>query len=287
MTASELASRDFQISLAGWSLHRTIGEEEGKIPQLDMPRLARKEFGIGAIELVSPMLASTEPPYLDALAKNAADHDVKILLIMVDHEGTIASPDAAEREDAVKRHSRWIDIAAGLGCHSIRLNWHGAEAEVTKDPPACRAVIERSVAPFRALADHGDKKGVNVIIENHGGPSSYPEAIVQLMMAVDHERFGTLPDFGNFPQDVDPYLAIDLMMNFAKAVSAKCMDFDDATGEETVLDYARILDIVVGKHDYHGHVGIEYSGPRLSEFDGIKACKRLLEKLRGDLRSQI
>ena len=31
---------------------------------------------------------------------------------------------------------------------------------------------------------------------------------------------------------------------------------------------------------YDGYIGIEFEGDRLSEFDGIKACKRLLDKLR-------
>jgi len=270
----------FGISLAGWSLHRSVGEGEGKIPHLEMPRVAREEFGIEAIELVSTMLASRDAAYVRQLAKNAADHDVKILLIMVDGEGEIASEDAAKRADAVARHSRWIDIAADLGCHSIRLNWHGAPADVVSRPRECKAVIDRSAPAFRQLCDYGDGKNVNVLIENHGGPSSYPEAMVQLMLAVDHPRFGTLPDFGNFPADVDRYRATDLLMNFAKAVSAKCNDFDDETGEETGMDYGRLIEIVVDKHDYHGYIGIEYGGSRLSEFDGVRACKRLLDRLR-------
>jgi len=36
----------------------------------------------------------------------------------------------------------------------------------------------------------------------------------------------------------------------------------------------------VDKHNYHGYIGIEYEGNRLSEFDGIKACKKLLDKLK-------
>jgi len=70
-------------------------------------------------------------------------------------------------------------------------------------------------------------------------------------------------------------------MNFAKAVSAKCYDFDDQTGVETSLDFERLMAIVVDQHGYHGHVGIEFEGSRLSEFDGIKACKKLLESLQG------
>lgn len=270
----------FGISLAGWSLHRTIGMGAGKLAQLDMPKLAREEFGIEAIELVNTMLASTEAAYIDELAKNAAAYDVRILLIMIDNEGMLAAEDACERDDAVRRHKKWIDVAADLGCHSVRANWRGAPEDVVLRPRECRAVIERSAPAFCALCEHGAEKGVNVLIENHGGPSSYPEALVQLMLTVDHERFGTLPDFGNFPADVDRYRATDLLMNFAKAVSAKCNDFDDETCEEKSMDFARLLDIVADKHGYDGYVGIEYGGDRLSEFDGVRACKRLLDRLR-------
>ena len=69
------------------------------------------------------------------------------------------------------------------------------------------------------------------------------------------------------------------MMPYAKGVSAKSYNFG-ADGRETTLDYARILKIVTDS-GYHGFVGIEYEGSRLSEPEGIKATKKLLESLRG------
>ncbi|MFO7974615.1 MAG: TIM barrel protein [Candidatus Hydrogenedentota bacterium] len=273
--------RDFKISLAGWSLHRSIGEGGGKIPMLDMPKIARNEFDIGAIELVNQMLPASDTAYLDKLAKNAADNNVKILLTMVDGEGVIGHPKADQRQDAVVRHQKWVDITDYLGGHSIRMNWTGAPRDIAERPAALKEFIDRCVPEFRKLCDYADSKDINVMIENHGGASSEPNALIQLMVAVDHPRFGTLPDFGNFPEHVDNYLATDLMMNFAKAVSAKCYDFDDQNGNETRLDYERLISIVVDQHAYHGHIGIEYEGSRLSEFDGIKACKNLLEKLQG------
>lgn len=281
------AAREYGISLAAWSLHRTIGVGEGKTPMLDMPKLTRQEWDIEAIELVNRMLAEHEKsfpdmkPYLDALAKNSADNNVKLLLIMVDGEGNIGGETEEERKDAVTRHQKWIDICEYLGCHSMRMNWAGGAKGVESDPAGIDALVKRSVPGFRALCEYGDRKDINVIIENHGGPSSVPEAVEKLMAAVDHERFGTLPDFGNFPKGADVYDGIDRLMKFAiKAVSAKCHDFDDTTGEETVLDYPRLIDIVVDKHNYHGYLGIEYEGDRLSEFEGIKRCKALLEKLK-------
>src|SRR4029077_17469297 len=100
--------------------------------------------------------------------------------------------------------------------------------------------------------------------------------------------FGTLPDFGNFPADresgkytIDVYEAIARMMPSAKGVSAKSYDFD-AAGKETKLDYARIMKIVTDA-GYHGFVGIEYEGSRLTEPEGILATKRLLESLKGSM----
>jgi hypothetical protein len=38
---------------------------------------------------------------------------------------------------------------------------------------------------------------------------------------------------------------------------------------------------------YHGHLGIEYEGDRLSEPDGIEATRRLLERVRADLETEL
>src|SRR6516165_6850127 len=110
--------------------------------------------------------------------------------------------------------------------------------------------------------------------------------MIALMKAVNKPTFGTLPDFGNFPREgrngkytIDVYDAIARMMPYAKGVSAKSYDFD-ASGRETSLDYARILRIVTGA-GYHGWVGIEYEGRRLTEPEGIIATKKLLKSLRG------
>ncbi len=280
------AARDYKISLAAWSLHRAVFE--GKMPMLDMPKRTRQEWDIEGLELVSTMLAPEHKkpfpdmkPYLDTLAKNASDNNVKLLLVMVDDEGVIGAPEESARTESVTRHKKWLDICEYLGCHSMRMNWHGGAQGVEKDPKGLDEFVKRSVPSFTELCDYAAKKKLNVIIENHGGASSYPEAIEKLMAAVDHPNFGTLPDFGNFPKGVDIYDAIDRLMKFAiKAVSAKCNDFDDATGEETKMDYGKLIANVVDKHGYHGYLGIEYEGDRLPEPEGIKRCKALLEKLK-------
>jgi sugar phosphate isomerase/epimerase len=195
---------------------------------------------------------------------------------MIDGEGDLSAKDDAKRTQAVENHKKWVDAAAALGCHAIRVNTGNNYSPTNTEDVADGC---------GRLVDYAASQRINVICENHGGPSSNPDALLALIKAVGKPNFGTLPDFGNFPRkklggyEIDVYAAIDRMMPHAKGVSAKSYDFGP-DGRETELDYARILKIVTDA-GYHGHVGIEYEGSRLSEPDGIKATKALLESLRG------
>jgi L-ribulose-5-phosphate 3-epimerase len=270
-------SRDFKISLAGWSLHRAVFSDGRK--QIDLFEITREQFGIDAFELVNRMLEVPTASYVDALRRRAEKFDIEIPLIMIDGEGALGAESAEDRDRAVRYHLKWLDVAADLGCHSVRVNWAGAAAGSERDPDAMAAFIERSAPSYERLADLAAEHNLNVLIENHWGPSSYPDLLVALMGRVGRPNFGTLPDFGNFPPDVDRYDAVAKMMPWAKAVSAKCHDFDEA-GNETRTDFERMLGIIVDDHGYNGWVGIEYEGRNLGEYDGILACKALLERLR-------
>jgi L-ribulose-5-phosphate 3-epimerase len=269
---------DFKISLAEWSLHRALFGKE--IDNLDFPKIARERYGIEGVEFVNQFFKDKahDSAYLKDLKRRADDHGVTCVLIMIDGEGDVSAPAKDQRMKAVENHKKWVDAAAALGCHSIRINTgdHYSPTDVSSAAEACSALVE-----------YGDQHKINIICENHGGPSSNPDALLALIKAVNHPRFGTLPDFGNFPQDrngrytVDVYEAIARMMPYAKGVSAKSYDFGP-DGKETKLDYARIMKIVTDA-GYHGFVGIEYEGNRLSEPDGIKATKKLLESLRGSM----
>ena len=75
--------------------------------------------------------------------------------------------------------------------------------------------------------------------------------------------------------------AMRKMMPFAKGVSAKSYDFDEQ-GNCLETDYAKMLPI--GKDSgYTAYIGIEYEGGKLSEPDGIKATKALLERFGSSL----
>ncbi len=269
----------FRISLAQWSLHRRLfGRQEPKLDNLDFPAVTRG-FGIEAVEYVNAFFKdkARDAAYLAQLNKRCEDAGVKSLLIMVDGEGHLGDPDDAARAKAIENHHQWVEAAKVLGCHSIRVN---AASSGTWEEQ-----MKLAADGLRRLTEYGEKHDINVIVENHGGPSSNGEWLAGVMKSVDHPRCGTLPDFGNFHlgggEWYDRYKGVAELMPYAKAVSAKSHDFGE-DGNDTGTDYFRMMKIVLDA-GYRGFVGIEYEGDRLNEDEGIKATKKLLERVREKL----
>jgi L-ribulose-5-phosphate 3-epimerase len=265
----------FKISLAQWSLHKRLsGRIEPKLDNLEFAKTA-KEFGINAVEYVNQFFKdkAKDTEYLAEMKKRAEDNGVKSLLIMCDGEGNLGDPDDNERTKAVQNHYKWVEAANFLGCHSIRVNAYSKGSYEQQ--------MELATDGLGRLSEFAANHDINVIVENHGGLSSDPNWITAVVKKVGHSNFGLLPDFGNFPETADRYEAVKMLMPYAKAVSAKSYDFDEQ-GDETKIDYYRMMDIVLSA-GYHGYVGIEYEGSRLSEDEGILATKRLLEKIRQKL----
>lgn len=266
------AAPPFRISLAQWSFHKALFAKQ--MDHLDFARVARRDYGIEAIEYVNSFFKdkAADAAYLAEMNKRAKDEGVYQHLIMIDGEGALGDPDDAKRAKAVENHRKWLDAAKTLGCATIRVN---AQSSGTPDEQ------ERLAADgLRRLVEIAAPLKLNVIVENHGGLSSHGDWLVRVMKRVDHPRIGTLPDFGNF-YEYDRYQAVGEMMPYAKAVSAKSHDFD-AAGNETGIDYKRMMQIVL-RAKFKSWVGIEYEGTVLPEPDGVKATLRLLQRMQAEL----
>lgn len=270
----------FQISLAEWSLHRSLFAEE--LDNLDFPQTAREDYGIDAVEYVNQFFKdkASDTAYLTDLKSRADDNGVRNVLIMCDGEGALGDPDDGARTTTIENHFRWVEAAKFLGCHSIRVN-----AQSQGEPDEQRALV---VDGLGRLTDFAAPLDINVIVENHGGLSSNGAWLSSVISAVGQTHCGTLPDFGNFRiQDedwYDKYQGMTELMPYAKAVSAKSNVFDDH-GNERNIDYERVMRIVLDA-GYRGYVGIEYEGTELSEPDGIRATKALLERARSNLEGE-
>ena len=268
----------YRISLAQWSLHKA--HFAGEMTNLKFPVVSREVFGIDAIEYVNTFMRdeSRDPRYITELKNICEAEGVTSLLIMCDREGRIGDPDEAARITTVENHYHWIGIGAELGCHSIRVN---AASEGDWN-------TQRDLAAdgLRRLTEFAEGVGLNVIVENHGGISSNGAWLAEVIRTVDHPRCGTLPDFGNFNMGkeegwYDIYQGVEELMPFAKGVSAKTHNFDDA-GNERDKDYLRLMRIVLDA-GYRGYVGVEYEGNEKPEAEGIILTKTLLERCRDTL----
>lgn len=290
----------FTISLAQWSLRRTFfgasldlpwerrqelfrtnpdGLLLGERKALDFPVIARQEFGLSGVEYVNTFMYghADDEPWLADLKRRADGEGVTSVLIMCDLEGALGDPDAALRTQAVENHVRWLRAAKRLGCHAIRVN---AQSRGTDEEQA-KLVADG----LHRLAERAEEFSLHVLVENHGGLSSRASWLVSALRAANHPLLGTLPDFGNFnvstTERYDAYRGVSEMMPLAKAVSAKSYDFD-ASGTELRVDFLRMMKIVLDA-GYRGWVGVEYEGSGLSEFDGIRATVRLLERVGAEL----
>jgi sugar phosphate isomerase/epimerase len=288
----------YTISLAQFSLAPAFFSK--KMDTLDFPAKAKNDFGLEAVEYVSMFFKDkvSDSKYISELKKRSDDLGVRNVLIMIDMEGDLGASDPNKRQLAIDNHTKWIEVAKVLGCHSIRVNINGDGTD--------EQIFDAALEGYGKLVSIGAKMDMGVIIENHNGPTNNPEYLAKLMKQINNPYAGTLPDFGNFirrsnPEaatieayaktkviaEYDKYKGVEMLMPYAKGVSAKTHAFnEDGSCKET--DFKKIM-AIVEKHKtkaFKGYVGIEYEGgflrmmnPKenyLSEDDGIRATKKLL-----------
>jgi sugar phosphate isomerase/epimerase len=277
LLAAEDAAKDakkplYQISCTEYSLHRMIAAKE--LDNLDYAPFVKKTFGIDTVEYWNSPFAdkAQDEKYIRQMKANADNAGVSATCILIDGEGNLGDPKEDQRSSAVDRHKKWVEAAKKLGCYSIRVN---ARSAGSRDEQ-----LKLAADGLARLCEFAEPLEMAVIVENHGGLSSNGKWLAELMETVGMENCGTLPDFGNFG-DYDRYLGVKETMPYAKLVSAKSHDFD-AEGNETRTDFFKMMQIVIDA-GYHGHVGIEYEGGKLSEVEGVKKTKALLERVREQL----
>ena len=281
---AEVSEPFFKLSLAQWSINKMIRND--KVDPYTFAEKA-KNWGFTGLEYVSQLYpADLEDNEYSEQAINtfvtrsnaeAKKHGLQNLIIMIDRQGNLAVSDASERKAAVERHFKWVDAAAAMGCHSIRVNLAGSDIP--------EEWMANSIDGLTQLATYAKTKNINIIVENHGGLSSNGAMLAEVMTKVNMDNCGTLPDFGNFcikrsptgcADEYDKYTGVKELMTHAKAVSAKSHDFDEE-GNETEIDYTRMIQTVKDA-GYTGYIGVEYEGSVLSEEDGIIATRDLLLK---------
>ena len=270
------------ISLAQWSLHRAF--QKGLLKAEEFASIAKENFQIEAVEYVNAFYTAQakDEKFWQSMKMRAEDNGVNSLLIMVDNEGDLGHTDDNQRNKAVENHYKWVEAAKLMDCHSIRVNAFGK---------ADMDTLSQTLADgLGRLAEYGANSEIHILIENHGLHTSDASFITNIIKSVNNPYLGTLPDFGNWclnrewgstkggqcSDSYDHYKGVTEMLPYAQGVSAKSYEFNEE-GQETTIDYLKMLKIVK-EAGFKGYIGIEYEGSKLSESDGVKATKSLIEK---------
>ena len=290
----------FKYSVAQYALHRKIGGGgplwrrhakrlhfalterltdffQTPLKPADFPEFVRNTFDIGAVEYVSGFYRglARDTSYWKDLATRADGAGVENVLIMVDGEGAIGDPDANARTEVIENHKPWVDAAAILGCHAIRVI--AATDETLPFDEQHDLVLDG----LSRLSEFASGRGISLVIENKGGYSQHGEWLANLMQKANSPYIGTLPDFGNFTlpdgTEYDGVKGVRELMPFAKGVSIKAFGFDDE-GNENTLDFEGMMKEVIAS-DFSGYLGLEFEGEGMNEVDGTRATKKLVDRL--------
>jgi sugar phosphate isomerase/epimerase len=288
----------FDISLAEFSFATSLFS--GQMNHLDFPAKAKNEFGIDKVEYVSMFFKEkpTNKEYIAEMKKRASDNGVKSHLIMIDGMGNLGDLDSAKRQQAVDNHIPWVEAAKELGCSAIRVNLDGEGSD--------EEVAKASVEGYSKLLEIGEKNSLNILVENHTGPSVNPDWLVGIMKQIKSKRAGLLVDTANFIRykvegmtieafknaktlaTYDKYDGVTKLMPYAKGVSLKTHQIDK-NGKEAETDFTRLMKIIK-QSGFKGTIGVEYEGSFLKnivqlpgeylpEAEGIKVTHDLLKKI--------
>ena len=305
-TTKENADSKLKISLQAYSFAPLL--MAGKFNLKDFPEMVRNTYGLDGAEYWSIAFAGRENDknFLKELKQKTNDNEITNTIILVDDiniqtfEGgpSLASLSETERDMAIEFHKKWVDIAAEITCHSIRVNLRSEDGTPEE-------VYKVSIESLSKLIEYSSKSNISIVIENHGGLTADAKWVTGLIKNIDSEFIGSLPDFGdhnfclnrekldlgNLPKpcemQYDKYLGVKELLPYAKGISAKSHHFDES-GRETQTDYNKMMRLIKNSN-YSGYIGIEYEGAMLAQFieesdylsphEGVLATKALLEKL--------
>lgn len=249
------------IAVSSWSLRAHVNKD---FPLYQMAKFVKDKYGVDAVELCSMHFWNMDTRYLDEIKKGLEEAGSKVVNMPVD-TGNISNRDEQKRKFDLNVIKLWMDVAKYIGSPSIRVNTG------MQEPPYDLSITADS---YKELAQYGEKIGIKVLLENHGGLSADPDNIVNLFESVNSPYFRSCPDFGNFAPDIR-YDGLDKIAKYAVIAHAKTYDFDE-DGEVPQFDFKKCLDILK-KNGFDGCLSVEFEG-RGDQYEGVQKTIDLIKK---------
>lgn len=186
-----------------------------------------------------------------------------------------AQPDAEKRADDVKRAKAWIEAAAELGAPVLRV-FAGAVPKSYENRWAEAAAW--MIDALRECAEHGQKHGIMVGVQNHGDMLRSADECLKVVEAVNSDWFGVIVDTGNMLV-TDPYADIARVVPYAVNWQIK-----ENLGAGKPVDLARLLR-VIRDGGYRGYVPIETLAINSKSYDAFKIVPAFAQAVRAALNA--
>jgi sugar phosphate isomerase/epimerase len=216
--------------------------------------------------------------YIDELKKRAADLGLGISGTGVRNNFTTA--DQAVRAEGVRHIKEFVEVAARLGAPVIRVfadtqmraqNWHTVSGNAGH-----QQVQDWISAALRECADHGQKYGVKIGVQNHGDFLATAKEQLALVQAVNSPFCGPIVDTGYF-KTPDPY--VDIAEVAPHAINWQIKQSVYGEDSDVPTDMNRLLKIV-RKSGYSGYLPIETLSPQGKPYDPFKVVPDFLAQLK-------
>ncbi len=168
------------------------------------------------------------------------------------------------------RAYRWINIAAFLGAPQVRIDCGGPE----EMPDDVFAIV---VEGYHDIIAYAKERGVEIIMENHWGPSKHAHNVVKIMEALP--ELGLLFDTNNWAEGTQED-AWEACAKYARLTHMKTFSFDE-NGNEATWDIPKAMRLLQ-EAGYAGTWGIESVPVDGDESAGALKTLALMKRVLGD-----
>jgi sugar phosphate isomerase/epimerase len=273
----------FKFSIASFSFHRTLAA--GK---QDMFRYIADSKALGAAQLdpwnahlsaikdedsvirggrdpENAQFSAQSDDYLAQVKAAANEAGLPFGCLAVDGAHTY-EPEAEKRRANRAAAYRWLEVAEKLGARQVRIDAGGPE-----DMPD--EIFEIIVTGYQDIIQRANDKGIEVLVENHWGPTTIPANVVRLLAAVD--GLGLLFDSNNWAAGMQQQ-GWEMCAPYARSVHIKTFEFDE-NGSDPTVDIPKVVRMLVaaGFDDVWGIESVPRDG---DEYGAIQKTAALIER---------
>ncbi|MEM7600924.1 MAG: sugar phosphate isomerase/epimerase family protein [Verrucomicrobiota bacterium] len=244
---------------------QTSPDGKGDLLLTEIPAYFADEFGLINVEFWSKHFESQESSYLDKLKAKLSEAKTHLINVQLDETYNLSDKDPATRAASIELCKGWIDTTAYLGAPSLRVN-------------SGRGEKSTCVASLKELTSYAKSKGLILLVENHGGLSSDPDELLDLISEVDDPDLRILADYANWPADADIYDSLRKIYPKTHLISAKSKEFNEA-GEHTSYDFNKCTRLAE-ESEFTGIYSAEQWAKENNPRDFEKAAHWMIEQLR-------